>query len=152
MFFKSLKILNITFSLNHPARIKILQLKDAMMESNPMMEADTNLIKSTVRGFSRAIILWLISQRPMSGYNIIKEIKRLTGQNFYTGIVYPLLYEFEEGGFIVGEWTQKGGRRIKHYSMTNKGTQLLNRLRQLFKLPIKEVLKDFIGEISEHKP
>jgi len=48
---------------------------------------------STVRGFSRAVILWLISQKPMSGYKIVKEMKRLTGQKFNPGIIYPLLYK-----------------------------------------------------------
>jgi len=112
-------------------------------------EAERDLIRATVRGFSRAIILWLVGQKPVSGYTIVKEMKRLTGQNFHAGVVYPLLYELERRGFIVGEWTQRGRRRIKHYSITNKGTELLNRLRQLLEMPVKEVLKDFIEESSE---
>ena len=111
-----------------------------------MAEAERDLIRATVRGFSRAVILWLISQKPMSGYKIVKEMKRLTGQNFHAGVVYPLLYELEGRGFIVGEWTQRGRRRIKHYSITNKGTESLTRLRQLFEMPIRGVLKDLIGE------
>lgn len=108
-----------------------------------MAEAERDLIRATVRGFSRAVILWLVSQKPMSGYEIVKEMKRLTGQNFHSGIIYPLLYELEKRGFIVGEWTQRGRRRIKHYSITNKGSKLLDRLRQLFEMPVKEVLKHF---------
>lgn len=111
-----------------------------------MSEAETDLVKATVRGFSRAVILWLVSQKPMSGYIIVKETKRLTGQNFHSGVVYPLLYELEKRGFITGKWTMRGRRRIKHYSITKKGTQLLNRLRQLFEMPVKEALKYFIGK------
>lgn len=114
-----------------------------------MAEAERDLIRATVRGFSRVVILWLVSQKPLSGYKIIKEMKRLTGQDFHPGMIYPLLYELEKRGFIVGEWTQRGRRRIKHYSITNKGTKLLGRLRQLFEMPVKEVLKDFIGEGAE---
>jgi len=114
-----------------------------------MTEAERDLIRATMRGFSRAIILWLVSQKPMSGYKIVKEMKRLTGQKFHPGIVYPLLYELEKKDFIAGEWTQRGRRRIKHYSITNKGTEMLNRLRQLFEMPVREVLKDFIGEDAE---
>lgn len=114
-----------------------------------MAEAERDLIRATVRGFSRVVILWLVSQKPMSGYTIVKEMKRLTGQNFHPGIIYPLLYELEKRGFIVGEWTRRGRRRIKHYSITNKGTESLKRLRQLFEMPVKEVLKDFIGENAE---
>jgi len=114
-----------------------------------MAEAERDLVRATVRGFSRAVILWLVNQKPMSGYKIVKEMKRLTGQKFHPGIVYPLLYELEKKDFIAGEWTQRGRRRIKHYSITNKGTEMLNRLRQLFEMPVREVLKDFIGEDAE---
>jgi DNA-binding PadR family transcriptional regulator len=102
-----------------------------------------------VRGFSRAIILWLVSQKPMSGYRIVKDVERLTGQKFHPGIIYPLLYELEKEGFVASEWTQKGGRRIRYYAITENGTRLLNRLRKLFEMPVKEVLKDFIRENSE---
>ena len=113
-----------------------------------MTEAEKELIRATVRGFSRAVILWLVGQKPMSGYKVVKEIERLTGQEFNPGIVYPLLYELEKEGFIAGEWTQKGRRRIKYYSATEEGTKLLNRLRELFEMPVKEVLKDLIRENS----
>jgi DNA-binding PadR family transcriptional regulator len=111
-----------------------------------MVEEEIDIVRSIVRGFGRAIILWLISQKPMSGYAIIKEIEKLTGQKFHAGMIYPLLYELENDGFISGEWTQKGGRRVKHYSITDKGIQKLNQLRKRFEMPLKEVLKDFIRE------
>lgn len=110
------------------------------------MEED--LVRATVRGFSRSIILWLVSQRPTSGYRVIKEMKRLTGQKFHPGVVYPLLYELEEDGFIVGDWVQRGRRRIKYYSITEKGTKLLSRLYELFEMPVRNVLKDLLGETS----
>lgn len=110
------------------------------------MSEEVELIRAVVKGFSRAIILWLVSKKPLSGYSIIKEIKGLSGQKFHPGVIYPLLYELEKDGFIVGEWTQKGGRRIKSYSITDNGRRLLGRLRQCFEMPVKEVLKEFIRE------
>ena len=114
-----------------------------------MAEAERDLVRTTVRGFSRAIIVWLVSQKPMSGYKIVKEMKRLTDQEFHPGIIYPLLYELEKSGFIAGEWSQEGKRRIKYYSITENGTKLMNRLRELFEMPVKEVLKDLITENAE---
>ena len=111
-----------------------------------MAEEERAIVRAIVRGFSRAVILWLISQKPMSGYTVVREIEKLTGQKFHAGIVYPLLYELEKDGLISGEWMQKGGRRIKYYSITEKGTRMLNQLRQRFEMPVKEALKDFIGE------
>ena len=84
----------------------------------------------------------------MSGYRITKEMRRLTGRSFSSGVVYPLLYELEERGLITGEWVQRGRRRIKHYSITEKGSNLLNRLRELFEMPVREVLRDLLGESS----
>ena len=111
-----------------------------------MSEVERYMVKAIIRGMSRSIILWLVNQKPMSGYSIVKEMKRLTGQNIHSGIVYPLLYELEENGLIVGEWSQKGRRRIKHYTITEKGKKLLSKIRELFEMPVKEVLKDLIGE------
>jgi PadR family transcriptional regulator PadR len=110
---------------------------------------EEDLIKATVRGFGRFIILWLVSQKPMSGYRILKEMEKLTGQNLHSGMVYPLLYELEEKGLMVGDWAQKGRRHIKYYSITEKGVNLLNRLREFFEMPIRKVLKDLIGESFE---
>lgn len=111
-----------------------------------MAETERDLVRATIRGFSRAVILWLVSKKPISGYKIVKEMEILTGQNLHSGVIYPLLYELEKDGFITGEWTQKGRRRIKYYSITEKGAQMLNQLRQRFEMPVKEVLKDFIKE------
>jgi DNA-binding PadR family transcriptional regulator len=80
----------------------------------------------------------------MSGYGIVKELKHLTNQHLPSGIVYPLLYELEKDGFIIGEWTQKGRRRTKYYAITSSGVASLDRLRALFDMPVKEALKDFI--------
>jgi DNA-binding PadR family transcriptional regulator len=111
-----------------------------------LAEIERDLVKATLRGFSRSIILWLVSQKPRSGYEIVKEMKRLTGQRFHSGVVYPLLYELEEKKFIAGRWVTKGRRRIKYYSITNRGTKLLNHLRELFEMPVREVLKDLLGK------
>lgn len=111
-----------------------------------MAEDEGYLIRVTVRGFSRVIILWLVEREPLSGYKIVKEMRRLTSQRFHSGMVYPLLYEMEGRGLIVGDEVMKGRRRIKYYSLTEKGRVIVDRLRKLFKMPVREVLEDLIGE------
>ncbi len=112
------------------------------------MDTEKDLVKSTIRGFSRSIILWLVTQKPMSGYAIVKEMKRLTGQRFHSGVIYPLLYELEQKNMVTGKWIENGRRRIKRYSATKKGTEMLNHLREVFEMPIREVMNDLIGESS----
>ncbi len=116
-----------------------------------MAETETELIRTIVTSFSRGIILWLVKQKPMSGYGVVKELERLTKQKLPSGIVYPLLYELEKDRYIVGAWTQNGRRRIKYYSITPSGEEALNRLRALFDMPVKEALKDFITKKDNEK-
>ncbi|PVX25070.1 MAG: hypothetical protein CW716_08810 [Candidatus Bathyarchaeum sp.] len=123
-------------------------IKQFNIEALLMAEAERDLVRATIRGFSRSIILWLVSQKPMSGYAIVKEMKRLTGQHFHSGVIYPLLYELEENELIAGKWIERGRRRIKRYAVTEKGTKMLNHIRELFEMPVRKVLKDLINEAS----
>ena len=108
-------------------------------------DVEEKLIRTTVKGLSRVIILWLLSREPMSGYAIIKEIYRLTSFKFASGIVYPLLYELEEKELIKGNWTRKGRRSIKYYSITEKGEIVLQDLRKLFDKPLRQVIESLLA-------
>jgi len=112
------------------------------------MSEDEELIQATIRGLSRSIILWLLEQKRLSGYRITKELKRITGQKYTSGVVYPILYDLEERGLITGEWEQKGRRRIKYYSITSEGKNVLNHIRKLLEMPVREVLYDLLRETS----
>jgi len=47
-----------------------------------LSDIEEKLVRKTVKGLSRVIILWLVSRKKMSGYAIIKEIYRLTDFKF----------------------------------------------------------------------
>ncbi len=111
-----------------------------------MSEMEEELVRGVIRNLSRLIILWILKQKSLSGYSVLKEMERLTEQKFHPGIIYPLLYELEDEIFITGEWVLKNKRRIKSYTITEKGIQLLNRLHRLFEFPMKEILQDFLNE------
>lgn len=107
---------------------------------------EEEILRDIIRNISKLTILWSISRKTQSGYSIIREMERITNQRFHPGIIYPLLYKLEERGFITGEWVQKGRKRIKYYSITEKGKEVLNRVGSLFELPLKEALQDFLNE------
>ena len=111
-----------------------------------MSDMEEDLVRGIIRNLSRLIILWILKDKSLSGYSVLKEMQRITEQKFHPGIVYPLLYELEDEQFISGEWTRKGTRRIKSYSITKKGIELLNRLHRLFEFPMKDILQDFLSE------
>lgn len=111
-----------------------------------MSEMEEEIIGDIIRNLSKLVILWSIRRKTQSGYRVIREMERVTGQRFHPGIIYPLLYKLEDGGFIAGEWIQKGRKRTKYYSITEKGRALLNHIGKLFELPLRDVLQDFLKE------
>jgi len=111
-----------------------------------LTEMEDEIVRGIIRNISKLVILWSISRKTQSGYSVTREMERITGQRFHPGIVYPLLYKLEEGGFITGEWIQKGRKRTKYYSTTDRGRELLNQMGKLFELPLREVLQNFLDE------
>ena len=108
---------------------------------------EEGLIRSVIRGQSRALLLWVLDRKSASGYELTKELERLTGHEQSVGVVYPLLYEFEDRGLITGEWEQRGKRRrIKNYSITDLGRNMLNNIRELLEMPVKEVIHDLLQD------
>lgn len=107
-----------------------------------------DIVDAFVRGLEKPLVLWLISQRPRHGYELIKEIRRLTGQNLKPSVLYPLLYQLESDGFLAGEWVRKGRRELRCYCLTEKGKTLFVKVRGLFSNPIRRVIADLIGELE----
>ena len=71
-----------------------------------------------VKNNSESLLLFLIGQQPMYGYQIIKELeKRSQGYFvFKEGTLYPALHRLEKLGLITGKWqTEAGGRRRRYY-------------------------------------
>ncbi len=85
-------------------------------------------------GSIEPLLLYLISEQPMYGYQTIKELEsRSQGYfRFKEGTLYPVLHRLEKSGLIHGQWqTLPTGRRRKYYHITDKGrAALVERARQ----------------------
>lgn len=78
------------------------------------------------------LLLYLINEQPMYGYQIIKELeKRSEGYfSFKEGTLYPVLHRLEKEGLIRGEWrVLESGRQRKYYNITDKGLEVLEERR-----------------------
>jgi DNA-binding PadR family transcriptional regulator len=82
----------------------------------------------------------------MSGSAIVKELERMTEQKFHKGTIYPLLYEMEKKGFLKSAKTCKGRSHTKDYEITESGLKLLNHLRSVMRMPVKEVMENLIKD------
>jgi DNA-binding PadR family transcriptional regulator len=88
----------------------------------------------------------------MPGSAIVKELERLTEQKFHKGTIFPLLYEMEKKGFLKSAKTCKGLSNTKNYEITESGLKLLDHLRSVMKMPVKEVMEDLIFFGRESRP
>ena len=92
------------------------------------MEFSQELVKGTVV----PIILKLLSERTMYGYEIIKVVNERTANAFEwkEGTLYPWLHRLENEGLIRGEWNESGaGRPRKYYAINRKGLAALREKR-----------------------
>jgi PadR family transcriptional regulator, regulatory protein PadR len=94
------------------------------------MTVSQELVKGTIL----PIVLKLLSERAMYGYEIIKEVNDRTDQAlaWKEGTLYPWLHRLESEGLIRSEWQAAvNGRQRKYYSLTSRGeTALAARVKE----------------------
>lgn len=76
---------------------------------------------------SKFFILRVLHDRPMHGYDIARTVERTTRGccSPSEGTIYPVLREFEEGGYVTVESAIVGGRERKVYTLTERGREAL---------------------------
>ncbi len=89
--------------------------------------------KDLRRGSVKVLILGLLQEKPMYGYQLSKELRRRSRGyfEFKEGTLYPALHRMEKEDLIRGQWdvVEEGPSR-KYYHLTEKGKAELARSRQ----------------------
>lgn len=100
------------------------------------------------RGSTKMIILSLLERREMYGYEISKEVRKISGEYFKVpeGALYTALHSLERDGFIEGRWEERDGRERKYYFITKKGKDLLKKAKREWELFIEKLLPFFKPE------
>ena len=72
---------------------------------------------------SKFFILCVLHQRPMHGYDVARAVEATTNGccSPAEGTIYPVLREFEEGGYLTAASEVVSGRERKVYTLTDKG-------------------------------
>ena len=84
--------------------------------------------RELMKGSIDSLLLCLISQQPMYGYQIIKELQRRSEGyfKFKEGTLYPALHRLERAGLALGKWQLlPSGQQRKYYHLTDKGRSVL---------------------------
>ncbi len=72
---------------------------------------------------SKFFVLSVLHRQPMHGYEVVQAVEKSTGGccSPSEGTVYPMLNEFEAGGYLSCDTETVQGRARKVYSLTQKG-------------------------------
>ena len=91
-----------------------------------MPDTGHSFISYFKRATSPLVVLHLLSEKPMYGYEISAEMKARSEGKFTISILYPVLYRLEELGFIEVSSTEVAdGRARSYYSITDSGAAYL---------------------------
>ena len=84
--------------------------------------------RELLKGNTETLLLSLLKNQSMYGYQIIKELdKRSEGYfRFKEGTLYPALHRLEAAGLVRGSWERLPlGKERRYYHLTDKGLKLL---------------------------
>jgi PadR family transcriptional regulator, regulatory protein PadR len=78
-------------------------------------------------GIPELLILKLLQEREMYGYEIVQAISRATQEAVTPGegVIYPLLHALEKDGALKAQSRPVGGRTRIYYTLTSKGVRRL---------------------------
>lgn len=84
--------------------------------------------RELVKGSTSLILLQLLNERDMYGYELVKELEQRSENGFSVkeGTLYPALHKLEKQEYIECYWCeQEKGPARKYYRITNPGKELL---------------------------
>jgi len=81
-------------------------------------------------GVPELLVLRLLSDREMYGYEIVKAVRLVTAEaiGLGEGVIYPVLHWLEESGAVKAKRKAVNGRERVYYTVTTKGKKRLQHL------------------------
>ena len=81
-------------------------------------------------GVPELLLLRLLEQREMYGYELVRTIRLVTGEaiSLGEGVIYPVLHALERNGSLRAKRKKVSGRTRVYYSLNSKGKKRLQRL------------------------
>lgn len=88
--------------------------------------------KSLMAGSLSMLLLKLLSEKDMYGYEIIETLEKRSNNVFSmkAGTLYPLLHGMEEKGFLKSYESEVLGKVRKYYKITRQGKKELETKRE----------------------
>ena len=93
-------------------------------------------VRSLVSGSTTMLLLKLLSERDMYGYEMIETLREKS-QNVFelkAGTLYPLLHGMEDKKYLTVYEKEVGGKVRKYYSITKTGRKVLEEKKEEWKI------------------
>lgn len=110
--------------------------------------------KDLVAASATPLVLGMLADGESYGYAILKRINELSGghMQWTDGMLYPLLHRLERLEYLSADWrTSDGGRRRKHYALTDSGRKALEERRQQWTV-VSDALDQVWQRLQPHPP
>jgi len=103
-----------------------------LQQSPPSLRHWLKHMAAVPKGLLRYQVLELLSERPLSGSEIMKEIERRTDGCWRPspGSVYPLLAWLQDSGLVREVPTEEGG--VRRYELTEEGRRFLEEQKRVY--------------------
>jgi PadR family transcriptional regulator, regulatory protein PadR len=99
----------------------------------PPRTVDRTALDSATKGSADLLILALVEERDLHGYDIGRHIETRSGGTLHFTLpsLYATLYRLEERNLVRGRWVEKAGqRRRRYYRITDSGRKVLAAQRE----------------------
>ncbi len=105
--------------------------------------------KELLKGSTTMLVLNLLNDQNMYGYEMIKKLKEKSENVFELkeGTLYPILHSLEEKGLINSYWDNTTGKNRKYYTITSKGKNSLKEKQKEWKV-FSNGINNVLGGVS----
>lgn len=103
------------------------------------------------RGVASLILLSLLKQSDMYGYQLVQEMERQSGGALcmQEGALYPVLYKLQDAGYVTSEKVLVGKRMTRvYYHLEPAGLEYLARLTRDYRAVVNGVFQIVEGKAS----
>lgn len=92
--------------------------------------------RSLVSGSTTMLLLKLLSEKDMYGYEMIETLREKSKNVFElkAGTLYPLLHGMEDKNYLTVYEKEVGGKVRKYYSITKTGRKVLEEKKEEWKI------------------
>lgn len=104
-----------------------------------------NVDKSLISGSTTMLLLKLLAEKDMYGYEMI-EVLRERSENVFelkAGTLYPLLHSLEAKGLLNAYEKEAGNKVRKYYSITKHGRKILDEKKSEWEIYSRAVANVF---------